>query len=181
MNGQNKMNILGFVGSLRQGSYNKMLMQAFMGSLPAEARMEIAEIGNLPLYNTDLEADFPKEASKLKAKIKAADAIIISTPEFNRSISGVLKNALDWTSRPYGDNAWAGKRVLVVGASTGAIGTALGQYHLKQILLYLDARVLGQPEFYCGMAKSKFDANGKLIDEPTKEHITKALSALLNS
>ncbi len=174
----NSIKIVGIIGSLRKGSLNRMLVNAIKELAPQGMTVEIAEIGNLPLFNQDLEANFPKEAQELKDKISAADSVIIATPEYDRSVPGVLKNALDWTSRPYGQSAWPGKVVAVVGASGGAIGTAVAQSHLKQILLYLDARVLGQPEFYLGGAVGKFDKDGKLTDETTKERIAKLLDVL---
>jgi chromate reductase len=166
--------IVGIVGSLRKASINRFLMNAVKQMAPQGVTVELLEIGNLPLFDQDREMnDYPKEAQALKDKILAANGALIATPEYNRSVPGVLKNAIDWTSRPYGKNAWAGKTVGVMGASGGAIGTALAQYHLKQILQYLDARVLGQPEFYLGGAVAKFDASGVLTDETTKEHIKK--------
>jgi len=174
----NTIKLLGIVGSLRGASYNHALMEGFQKLAPAHIAITVARIDDLPLYNEDLEAEFPKSAAALKDAIRAADGIMIATPEYNRSIPGVLKNAIDWTSRPYGDNAWATKPVLVLGASPGAVGTAVAQSHLKQILLYLDTRVLGQPEFYLGGARDKFDAHGVLTDEKTKEHIRKALDTL---
>ena len=179
MGNNENIKILGFVGSLRKGSYNKMLMQAFKENLPANATLEVVNIENLPLYNQDMEDNFPREAMDLKQKIESADAIIIATPEYNRSTSGVLKNAIDWTSRPYGTTTWKGKKILIVGASMGNVGTALAQYNLKQIFSYLDANVLGQPEFYISMAQNKFNEKGNLIDESTKEHIVKAIEVLL--
>ncbi len=155
-----------------------MLVRVIQELVPEGMTVEIAEIGNLPLYNQDLEASYPKEAQELKDKIRAADGVIIATPEYNRSVPGVLKNAIDWTSRPYGQSAWPGKVVAVVGASGGAIGTAVAQSHLKQILLHLDARVIGQPEFFLGGAVARFDKDGKLTDETTKEHIAKLLGVL---
>ena len=172
-----KKKIVGIVGSLRKDSYNKHLMVAvkLMAAEKADMDVEIVDIGNLPLFNQDLEAAFPKVAQDLKDKIKAADGIVIATPEYNRSIPGVLKNAIDWVSRPYGANAIAGKPVLVLGASGGPIATALAQYHLKQVLLYLDAKLSGQPEFFLGAAQDKFDKNGVLTDASTKDHILKSL------
>lgn len=174
----NNAKIIGLIGSLRKGSFNRMLMEATKQLAPQGVMVEIAEIGNLPLFNQDFEANYPKEAQELKDKIRAADSVIIATPEYNRSIPGVLKNALDWTSRPYGQSVWPGKPVAVMGASGGPIGTALAQAHLKQILLYLDANVLGQPEFFLGGAPGKFDKDGKLIDEATKQHIAKLFEVL---
>lgn len=170
---------MGIVGSLRKGSINRMLMEAARQYAPAGMTIEIAEIGGVPLYNQDNEtADFPKEAQELKDKIRTADGVLIATPEYNRSVPGILKNVIDWTSRPRGDGTWVGKPVAVMGVTGGTIGAALAQTHLKQILLHLDARVLGQPEFYLGGAKDKFDAEGKLVDEPTKERLVKLLETL---
>ncbi len=172
----NTQNILIIYGSLRKQSSNKALAGAFAELAPETMKTEVIGVESLPFYNQDLEADFPASAKEFKEKIKAADGIIIVTPEFNRSVSGVLKNMLDWTSRPYGDSAWNGKPVGVVGASIGSIGTALAQYHLKQIMNYLNTHVMGQPEFYLN-ATDKFDAAGKLTDESTKEHVKKYLAA----
>ncbi|HEX4104077.1 MAG TPA: NAD(P)H-dependent oxidoreductase [Candidatus Paceibacterota bacterium] len=175
-----KIKFVGIAGSLRKASINKALIGAVKGLAPAEVSFEILEMGNLPLFDQDVEmANYPKEAQALKDKIVAAQGAIIATPEYNRSIPGVLKNFLDWTSRPYGHNAWAGKVVGVTGASGGAIGTALAQYHLKNILLYLNARVLGQPELYVNNAGQKISEQGVLTDVATKEHIAKFWEALL--
>jgi chromate reductase len=141
-------------------------------------QMEIVDIGNLPLFNQDDEAAFPAVAQTLKDKIEAADGIIIATPEYNRSISGVLKNAIDWVSRPWGKNSFAGKPVLSMGVSVGGLGTAVAQNHLKQILSYLDMQIVGQPELYIGPAQTIFDGEGNITDAPTKELLTKALIAL---
>jgi len=175
------MNIIGIVGSLRKRSYNRAVMEAAKELVPAGTDVEIVDIGNLPLFNQDVEATaFPMEAQALKDKIKTADGIIIATPEYNRSIPGVLKNAIDWASRPYGQNAFAGKPVLTMGASGGMIGTALAQGHLKNILLYLDMRLMGQPELYLTAIHEKVDAaTGKLTDQVTREHLAKALAAFV--
>ncbi len=116
----------------------------------------------------------------MKDKIEAADAIIIATPEYNRSIPGVLKNAIDWASRPWGENSFAGKPVLTLGVSVGKIGTAVAQSHLRQILAYLDTRLVGQPEVYIGPAQEVFDAEGSLIDAGTRDLLSKALAALVD-
>ena len=172
--------IVGVAGSLRKMSINRSLLNALKETAPKEVSFEILEMGDLPLFNQDAEmANYPKEAQALKDKIAAAHGAVIVTPEYNRSIPGVLKNFLDWTSRPYGKNAWAKKVVGVTGASGGAIGTALAQYHLKQILLYLDARVLGQPELYVNNAGQKINEQGVLTDAATKEHIVKFWNAFL--
>jgi chromate reductase, NAD(P)H dehydrogenase (quinone) len=169
------MHFIGFSGSSRKASYNRALLRAVAELLPTGVTFEMIEIGGLPLYDQDAETEFPQIVKDIKGKIRAADGIVIATPEFNRSFSGVLKNAIDWTSRPYGDSAWSGKPVLVMGCSMGAIGTALAQYDLKKVLLYLNCRVLGQPEIYIGMAQEKFDASGSLTDEGTKTFLSDAL------
>lgn len=173
-------NLLAVSGSLRKASYNTALLRAFKELAPEGASVEITDIHGLPVFNQDDEKEhFPALATELKEKIRAADGILISTPEYNRGMSGALKNFLDYTSRPYGDNAWALKPVYVVGASVGPIAAALAQYNVKQVLTYLDARLLGQPEFYLGTAGEKFDAEGNLTDEKTKEHIKKAYDVFL--
>lgn len=170
------MKILAFSGSLRKQSTNTGLIRAVIDIANREGiDVTLEDISSMPLYNQDMEAEFPKEISELKKRIREADGIIIATPEFNRSIPGSLKNMFDWTSRPYGDSAWDGKPVVTMGASPGGIGTALAQYHLKQILLYLNTRVLGQPEFYVGTSSEKFDKEGNLIDDKTKEYIERLL------
>ena len=168
------MKVLGIVGSLRKNSFNRSLMNAFVLQKPEGVEMQIADIGTLPYYNQDDESSMPESVQTLKTQIETADIIIIATPEYNRSIPGVLKNALDWISRPYGKNSLKGKRALVVGASTGPIGTAVAQYDLKKMLLVGDAQVFGQPEFFMGMAGSKFDADGNLTDTDTKGYIDNA-------
>lgn len=166
-------------GSLREGSYNTSLLKTFMEHAPEGVTIELLDTRGVPLYNQDDEATMPEAVSSLKEKISSADGIIIATPEYNRSVPGVLKNVIDWTSRPYGQNSWKGIPVYVVGASTGPIAAALAQYELKKIMLYLDARVLGQPEFYLGNAPEKFDANGVLTDESTLAHVRSSLETFL--
>lgn len=175
-------NIIAISGSLRAQSFNGSLLKAVKTLAPESLNIEIVDISNIPLYNQDLEKDFPanfpKAVQDLKDKIMASDGVIFATPEYNRSVPGVLKNVIDWASRPYGKNAFAGKPVLVLGVTVGQIGTAVAQYHLKQILLCLDMHVIGQPEFYLGGATSKFDAEGNLTDQSTKNHIVEALEVL---
>lgn len=173
------MKIIGIVGSLRKGSYNHGLVKAFKENLPDGVEMEVASISELPHFNADLESEFPAPAQSLKNLVDASDALIIATPEYNRAVPGVLKNAVDWLSRPYGKNSFEGKPVLVVGASPGGAGASLAQYQLKQSLLHLDAKVLGQPEFFVGGASEKFSAEGILTDEKTKEYIISAIKVLL--
>lgn len=167
-------------GSLRNGSFNTNLLQAAIELAPEGVEIKIMEIGSLPMYNQDLEAAFPQEAQMLKDAIEGADGVIFATPEYNRSIPSVLKNAIDWASRPWGQNSFAKKPILILGASVGPIGTAVAQNHLKTIMNYLDTHVVGQPEFYMGTAQDKFDATGKLTDESSREHLKKALETLAN-
>mgnify|MGYP006296140059 CR=1 FL=1 len=170
-------NVLLISGSLRAGSYNTALLRAFAAALPEEATVAWADIGSLPLYNTELEANFPPAATQLRQQILAADVVIISTPEYNRAMSGALKNAIDWASRPYGENAWVGKRVLVCSVSPGSISGALANYQVKQSLMHLGATVLPR-EFMVGSAGSKFDEAGVLTDEKTLGYVAAAVEAL---
>lgn len=174
------MNILAISGSLRKDSFNTALLHALQPLAPADMHIEIADIGTLPLFNQDNEAHLPSEAKVLKDKVAVADGIIFATPEYNRSVPGVLKNAIDWISRPYGQNSFAKKTVLIAGVSGGKIGTAVAQSHLRQIMLHLDADVIGQPELYLGPAQELFDGKGNLTDDSTKELLTKALETLKN-
>jgi len=155
-----------------------MLLRAFAKLAPAGMEIEIAEIGNLPLFNSDNEETFPIEAQALKDKIEKADGIIIATPEYNRSISGALKNAIDWASRPYGKNSFTKKTVLVSGVSIGKIGTAIAQSHLRVVLNHLDADVIGQPELHLGPAQEIFDTEGNITNDSTKKLLEKALETL---
>lgn len=183
------MKIIAISGSLRKGSFNSALVRELAALAPAGMEIEQVEIGNLPLYDQDFEANFPAEATAFKAKIEAADGIIISTPEYNRSMPGALKNAIDWASRPWGKNSWKGKPVLMMGVSVGKIGTALAQSDLKEVLLYLDTQLMGQPELYLGpamelfevspdMAKAFSEVPGPLRDEKLKELLRGALATL---
>ena len=172
--------ILAISGSLRAQSYNTGLTKALSALVPEGVSVDHADISSLPLFNSDLETSFPETAQTLKNQIESADAIVFATPEYNRSIPGVLKNAIDWASRPWGKNSFAGKPVLVMGASVGPIATAVAQQDLKKVMLYLDAKVVGQPELYIGTAQEKFNEAGELTDENTKEHIKKGLTVLVS-
>ena len=131
--------ILGFAGSLRKGSYNKALLRAAGELAPKGAELRVFDLEGIPPFNEDLESNPPAKVKDFKAEIKAADALLIATPEYNFSMPGVLKNAIDWGTRPYGDNAWAGKPAAIMGASTGQFGTVRAQLHLRQVLL--DGRI----------------------------------------
>jgi chromate reductase len=172
------MKILGIAGSLRKGSFNRMALKAAEGLVPAGASLEIAELPDLPGFNQDNEKIPPAAVTELKAKIRAADAILLVTPEYNYSVPGVFKNAIDWVSRPYGDSAWKGKPVAIMGASAGVLGTARAQYHLRQTLVFLDMPTVNQPEVMIGGAASKFDQAGNLTDDMAKKLIGQLLTNL---
>lgn len=174
-----KISILGFAGSLRKKSFNKALLQAAVELAPKDAELEVFDIEGIPPFNQDLEKTPPQKVKEFKAKIRAADAILIATPEYNYSIPGVLKNAIDWASRPYGDNAFEGKPVAIMGASIGTLGTARAQYHLRQTFVFLNMHPLNSPEVMVPFAGEKIDANGRVIDEKTREKIAELLESLV--
>jgi chromate reductase, NAD(P)H dehydrogenase (quinone) len=172
------MKIIGISGSLRKGSYNSMSLRAAQKLSPDGIELEIADISNIPLYNDDIRAIAePTEVTALKAQIRAADAVLLVTPEYNFSIPGVLKNTLDWLSRPP-ELPFDGKAVAIMGASLGPLGTARVQYHLRQVLVYMNTFTLNKPEVFIGSAASKFDAQGELTDETTQKYIIDLLIAL---
>jgi chromate reductase len=166
-----KVRILGFAGSLRKDSYNRALLRAATGLVPDDATMETYDLSSIPPFNQDHEKTPPTAVAEFKARIRAADAILIVTPEYNYSIPGVLKNAIDWASRPYGDSAWEGKPVALMSASTGMLGAARAQYHLRQTFVFLNMYPVNRPEVIVTFATQKFDAEGKLLDEKTRELI----------
>jgi chromate reductase len=173
------INILGFAGSLRKGSFNKALLRTAAELVPEDARLEIFDLEGIPPFNQDLEPTMPEMVKEFKSKIKSADAILIATPEHNYSIPGVLKNAIDWASRPYGDNSFEGKPVAVMSASTGMLGGARAQYHLRQVFVFLNMHPVNHPEILVAFANQKFDQNGRLTDEKTKELIRNLLDTLV--
>jgi len=152
------------VGSLRKQSFNRAFAEALIKLAPADFSFTFAEIGNLPLYNQDEDANPSEAAQRFKAQIKDAQAVLFVTPEYNRSIPGVLKNALDHGSRPYGQSVWAKKPAGILGVSPGAIGTALAQQHLRTILAALDMPTLGQPEGFIQMKEGLIDEAGNIGD-----------------
>ena len=174
-----KIKILGFAGSLRKGSYNRSLLFAALEMVPKEATLEIFDLEGIPPFNQDLENQSPEKVMEFKAKIRAADAILMATPEYNYSIPGVLKNAIDWASRPYGDNAFDGKPVAMMGASVGMLGTARAQYHLRQSFVFLNMHPLNQPEVMVPFVQEKINQNGKVTDEKTKKKIGELLESLV--
>ncbi|GAB3372594.1 NAD(P)H-dependent oxidoreductase [Lysobacter rhizosphaerae] len=151
-----------FVGSLRRDSFNRKLATALARLAPAEFRFNQLEIGDLPLYNQDDDAHQAPQVLRLKTEVKAANGLIFVTPEYNRSMPGVLKNAIDHASRPYGQSAFAGKAAGVIGISVGSIGTALAQQHLRNTLAYLDVATLGQPEAFLQATEGFFDNDGNI-------------------
>jgi chromate reductase, NAD(P)H dehydrogenase (quinone) len=171
--------VLGIAGSLREGSFNRGTLRAAKEMAPEGMEIEIFELEGIPGFNQDQEANPPEKAAELKRKAREADAIIFVTPEYNYSIPGVLKNAIDWASRPYGDSAWDGKPAAIMGASGGAIATARAQYDLRKMMVFLNMYPLNQPEVMIGNAGEKFDDKGELTDEKTREFIKKQLDALL--
>lgn len=173
------MKILGIAGSLRKASFNAAALRAAQQLVPAGVTIDIFDLSPLPVFNQDLEATPPAAAVQFKAAIRAADAILISTPEYNYSVPGVLKNAIDWASRPYGDSAWTGKPIALMGASPGAFGTARAQYHLRQSFVFLDAHLLNKPEVMIANAGQRFDGEGNLTDEKTRELIKSQIEALV--
>ena len=170
--------LLGIAGSLRKASFNRMALKAALGLVPAGATLDIFDLPDLPGFNQDAEKTPPPAVTELKAKVRAADAILFVTPEYNYSMPGVLKNTIDWASRPYGDSAWKGKPAAVMGASVGVLGTARAQYHLRQTLVFLDMPTVNQPEVMIGGAANKFDKDGNLTDEMAKKLIGQLLTSL---
>ena len=175
-----KVNILGISGSLRKGSYNTSALKAAVDLVSKDARIMIFNLGDLPFFNKDLERNLPASIRAFKETIEKSDALFFVTPEYNYSISGVLKNAIEWGSRPSGENSWEGKPAAIMGASSGPRGTARAQLHLRQIFVDLGIIAVVETEVLIGNAAQKFDKDGNLIDDDTKERIRKLLVALVN-
>jgi chromate reductase len=172
-------NVAVIVGSLRRESLNRKMAKALIELAPASLKLEIVEIGALPHYNQDDDeaGKVPPAWSDFRNRIKTCDAVLFVTPEYNRSVPGVLKNAIDVGSRPYGQSAWAGKPAAVVSVSPGAIGGFGANHHLRQSLVFLDMPALQQPEMYIGGAAQLFDASGKLTNDGTRDFLRKLLDA----
>ena len=170
-------NILVVVGSLRRDSMNRKLSRALESLAPKDFAFTHADIRSLPLYDQDDDGSQAESVLTLKKQARDADGLLFVTPEYNRSVPGVLKNALDHASRPYGQNAWAGKPAGVIGASPGAAGTAMAQQHLRNTLAYLDVPVLGQPEAFVQVKAETFDASGTLADDRTRKFLQKWVDA----
>jgi chromate reductase len=175
----NPVRILGIAGSLRRDSFNRATLRAASELAPEGASIETFELDGIPGFNQDDEQNPPGKVVELKQRVREADAILFVTPEYNYSIPGVLKNAIDWASRPYGASAWNGKPAAIMGASVGAIGTARAQYHLRQMMVFLNMFPVNQPEVMIGNAAERFDAHGNLTHDPTKEFIRQLLQNLV--
>ncbi len=171
--------ILGFAGSLRKGSFNRALINAALELAPEGAELKIFDLDGIPLYNQDNEGRPPERVVAFKEAIRNADALLIATPEYNYSIPGVLKNAIDWASRPDDDNVFRGKPVAIMSASGGMIGGARAQYHLRQAFVFLDMHPVNKPEVIVPMAQEKIDKDGKVTDAHTREKIKELLEALV--
>ena len=173
------LRILGFAGSLRKNSYNRLALKAAQGLTPEGAALDIYDLAPIPLYNDDIrEKGYPPEVQDFRDKIAAADAIVMATPEYNYSISGILKNAIDWASRPPGPPL-SKKPVAIIGATMGLWGTVKAQFHLRQMCVFLDLWPVNKPEVLIAQAQNKFDASGNLTDEATKKVIAELMTNLV--
>lgn len=168
-------NVAIFVGSLRKDSFNRKMANALIPLAPPSLKMAIVEIGDLPLYNQDFDPDPPASVREFKQRVQAADAVLFVTPEYNRSVPGVLKNAIDTASRPYGQSAWDGKPGAVISVSPGKIGAFGANHHLRQSMVFLNLPMMQQPEAYIGGAAELFDEQGKFKAESTRELMEKFL------
>ena len=171
--------ILGIAGSIRKASLNRAALRAAAELLPEGAELTTFEIDEIPPFSQDSEANPPAAVTAFKAAIRDADAILFVSPEYNYSIPGVLKNAIDWASRPYGDSAWDGKPAAIMGVSGGALGTARMQYDLRKVMVFLNMFPLNRPEVMIGNSGQRFDAEGNLTDDATREIMAKQLAALV--
>lgn len=172
--------ILGIAGSLRKNSFNKAALQAAVEVAPENVSVEMFEnLADIPLFNQDNENNPPKVVNDFKDKICLADAILIATPEYNYSIPGVLKNAIDWASRPYGDSAWNDKPVAIMSAAGGMLGGSRAQYQLRQVFVFLNMHPLNKPEVIIPFAQEKVDKSGQLTDAHTREKIAELVEALV--
>ena len=174
---KNTYNVAVIVGSLRKASLSRKIAHALAELAPVQLKLDVVEIGHLPHYNQDLDENPPTVFTDFRQRIKSADAVLFVTPEYNRSVPGVLKNALDVGSRPYGENAWHGRPAAVVSTSIGPLGGFGANHHLRQSLVCLNVPAMAQPEAYVGGIDQLFDANGKLIDERTRTSLSRFIQA----
>jgi chromate reductase len=174
-----QLQVLGIAGSLRAGSYNRALLRAAQEIAPEGVEITTFDLAPIPPYNADVERqELPKPVAALKTAIRDADALLIATPEYNRSMPGLLKNALDWASRPPTDSPLNGKPVAIMGVSTGSYGTVRAQGHLRRVCLATNMLPLNRPELYVARAEGEFDVSGELVDEATRRRVAKLLQAL---
>lgn len=172
--------VLGISGSLRKQSYNSSLLRAAVELAPKELEITIADLSEIPLYNDDVrEKGYPAPVEKFRKQIASAQAVLIATPEYNYSVPGVLKNAIDWASRPP-EQPFEGKPIALMGASPGLFGTARAQYHLRQVFVFMNSFILNRPEVMVGSCQAKFDGEGKLTDEKSREVLQKMLVAFVD-
>jgi chromate reductase len=177
MDTQQPIRIVGFAGSLRAGSYNAAALRAAKRLAPAGLEIDIVPIDAVPLYNEDVRAaGYPAPVQALRDRVRAADGVLIATPEYNYSMPGVLKNAIDWASRPP-EQPFDGKPVGIISASMGMLGGSRAQYHLRQSMVFLNAMVMNRPEVFIPAAQTKFDAAGELTDAPTRDFLAAFLTA----
>ncbi|MCL2358744.1 MAG: NAD(P)H-dependent oxidoreductase [Nitrososphaerota archaeon] len=174
-----KIKVLAFAGSLRAGSYNKALIRAAVEVAPPIMAIETYDLEGIPLYNADLESNLPPKVREFKEKVRVADALLIATPEYNYSLSGVLKNALDWASRPPKGNPLEGKPVAIMSASGGKFGGARAQYHLRQVFVFLDMHPINRPEVMLSDASNNVDEKGNLTNPQTRQLISQLLESLV--
>ena len=170
MDMEDKTKILGVAGSLRKDSYNRALLRAIADLAPENVEVEIYELDKIPLYNQDMDTleSMPESVRDFKKRIKEADAILFVTPEYNRSMPGVLKNAIDWASRPYNDNSFDDKPVATIGATDGMLGTAVAQYHLREIFSFLNAHPMERPQLFISGISKKLDG-AKILDDELRK------------
>lgn len=180
MDNNKKIKVLGISGSLRSGSFNTALLKNAKDLAPANMEIELFDISGIPVFNQDFENEPSESIKEFKNKIESADGILFVTPEYNYSIPGGLKNAIDTASRPYGNNSWEGKPAAIMSASVGMLGGSRAQYHLRQVLVSLNMQALNRPEIIVPAASEKFDDRLILTDDKTKEAIKKQLETFDN-
>ena len=171
-----KLDVVALVGSLRRDSFTRRVVSALVAA-PSGLALDIVNIGDLPLYNPDLEGNVPPAWQAFRDRVRPADAVLFATPEYNRSVPGALKNAIDVGSRPYGKSVWSGKPAAVLSASPGALGAFGANHHLRQSLVFLDMPCMQQPEVYLGHADKIIDRDGKLADDSARELLKKFVNA----
>jgi len=171
------LDVVAIVGSLRRDSFTRRLVRSFVGLAPASMKIEIVELRDLPIYDPDAESSPPAPWVTFRNRVKPADAVLFATPEYNRSVPGVLKNAIDVGSRPSGSSVWARKPAAIVSVSPGVMGAFGANHHLRQSLVYLDMPTLQQPEAYIGQADKLFDSTGEFVNPATRELCVKFLGA----